>query len=233
MMHSHNPSTSSREDHKKRKKAEKAARKEKAAAKANTTVVTYDKNKAQEMMLHSFSQLDALQIVKLIRFSMSKNGIPRIALDIGGVIMNASNTSREDTDASSGVTDMCLNAVKKIVELFGSDNVFIISKARKKMADASLTMLYSRNFFEYTGLLEENVYFCKERIQKKPIAESLGITHFVDDRWSVLEHLDPDRTIRYLFPNPRDNSVPRGEVVCNVSGWSALLAELDIPIQTC
>ena len=215
----------------KAKKAAKAARKAAANAKrvalAKANAATH-----KELMLDAFSQLDALQIDKLIRISMFKDDIPRIALDIGGVIMSASNTTHEDTDASSGVTRECLDAVKAIVALFGAENVFIISKARKKMADASLAKLRARNFFEYTGLLMENVYFCEERIQKKPFAESLGITHFVDDRWSVLEHLDPDRTIRYLFPNPRDNSVPRGEVVCNVSGWHALLTALGISVQT-
>ena len=215
-----------KEEAKAKKAVANAKRVALAKAKADADAATH-----KELMLHAFSQLDALQIDKLIRISMSKDGIPRIALDIGGVIMSASNTTHEDTDASSGVTDECRDAVKAIVALFGAENVFIISKARKKMADASLAKLRARNFFEYTGLLMENVYFCKERIQKKPIAESLGITHFVDDRWSVLEHLDPDRMIRYLFPNPRDNSVPRAEVVCNVSGWPALLTALCISIQ--
>lgn len=219
----------------KAKKAAKAARK--AAANAKRVARAKAKAKAdtatqKKLILHAFSQLDALQIDKLIRISMFKDDIPRIALDIGGVIMSASNTTHEDTDASSGVTRECLDAVKAIVALFGAENVFIISKARKKMADASLAKLRARNFFEYTGILMVYVYFCEERIQKKPIAESLGITHFVDDRWSVLEHLDPDRTNRYLFPNPRDNSVPRGEVVCNVSGWPALLTALGISVQT-
>lgn len=224
------------------RKAKKAAKKEAKAARkaaANAKRVALAKAKAdadaathKELMLDAFSQLDALQIDKLIRISMFKDDIPRIALDIGGVIMSASNTTHEDTDASSGVTDECLDAVKAIVALFGAENVFIISKARTKMADASLAKLHDRNFFKYAGLLIENVYFCKERIQKKPITESLGITHFVDDRWSVLEHLDPDRTFRYLFPNPRDNSVPRGtKNVHMVDGWSALLAALGISIQ--
>ena len=219
----------------KAKKEAKAARK--AAANAKRVALAKAKADAdaathKELMLDAFSELTPRQIDKLIRISMFKDDIPRIALDIGGVIMSASNTTHEDTDASSGVTDECLDAVKAIVALFGAENVFIISKARTKMADASLAKLHDRNFFKYAGLLIENVYFCKERIQKKPIAESLGITHFVDDRWSVLEHLDPDRTFRYLFPNPRDNSVPRGtKNVHMVDGWSALLAALGISIQ--
>jgi hypothetical protein len=48
------------------------------------------------------------------------------------------------------------------------------------------------------------VRFCRERPDKAVIAAELGLTHFVDDRVDVLEHMVGVVTHRYLFgPQPR------------------------------
>lgn len=54
-------------------------------------------------------------------------------------------------------------------------------------------------FFERTGIPPDNLRFCIERSQKAGHCASLGITHFIDDRADVLDHLEGVVLHRYLF----------------------------------
>ena len=59
----------------------------------------------------------------------------------------------------------------------------------------------------------DNLQFCLERAQKAEICRDLGLTHFIDDRADVLEHLEPVVPHRYLFgPQPPEFTVPEGVV---------------------
>ena len=68
------------------------------------------------------------------------------------------------------------------------------------------------------------------REHKRLVAEPLGLTHVVDDRWSILRDLEMCR--RYLFASAvNDCDVPiglvdDGEVVCGT--WHDVLADLGL-----
>ena len=140
----------------------------------------------------------------------------------------------EDTVISDqdDISVECFEAIGKLVEHFGPQHTFIVSKASANMVRRTRLWLKKQLFYEKTGLLPDNVYFCTERPQKAEIVDALGISHFIDDRWSVLEHLT-ECTARYLFPNHRDHSVPKVLLrkesnVFKVSGWADVLANLHL-----
>lgn len=170
-------------------------------------------------------------------------GAIRLGIDVGGVIAvpNKHNEndgdcivtshSKEDTVLTNAViTEECFVAVKTLVSHFGADNVFIVSKAGDRMEANTRTWLLEKGFYSRTGLREDHVLFCKSRSQKRPIVDAIGITHFIDDRWSVMKHLD-NCQCRFLFPNEKDNSVPRNvmqSLTLLKVGWSGVLSNMGL-----
>ena len=173
----------------------------------------------------------------------------RLGIDVGGVIAvseerrgngghcypaAAAAQPGEDTVLTTGavVSEECFVAVTKLVNHFGAEHVFIVSKAGERMAASTRTWLAEQGFHQRTGLREEHVFFCKDRPQKRPIVDALGITHFIDDRWSVLKHLD-ECQCRFLFPQDRDNNVPKkvmeSGTLFKVEGWAGVLHRMRLP----
>ena len=89
------------------------------------------------------------------------------------------------------------------------------------MQQKSLEWMKYHRFFEATGLMPRNVYFCAERRQKADLCEQCGINHFVDDRQDCLTPLGNAVARRYLFPSPR--SYPFHGLVFETSGWEDIL----------
>jgi hypothetical protein len=76
--------------------------------------------------------------------------------------------------------------------------VHLISKAGPKISERTRAWLEHTGFAEATGIPAEAVHFVRNREDKEPVCRRLGVTHFVDDRLSVLTHLTSVR-YRYLF----------------------------------
>lgn len=133
---------------------------------------------------------------------MSKNKT-RIGIDIGGVIIG------QDTDEpdlffskkflSAKPTPHCFETIKTIIDTFSNENVFIISKCGTDVQKKSIAWLEDKLFFTQTGFKRENIHFCLERQDKAIIAASLNLTHFIDDRYTVLMHMESLTTIEKLF----------------------------------
>ena len=91
--------------------------------------------------------------------------------------------------------------------------VHIVSKAGPKIAALTREWLARTKFFDITGVSASNVWFVRKRVDKGPLCDELGVSHFVDDRLDVLGHLT-SVAHRYLFlgglgQNPRPSSVPK------------------------
>ena len=204
------------------KKVEKSFnfwKKKKRAAKAGKTTAAVPRLESPHLLPEGYWSGYPASAVSIKEGAGSK----RCGIDVGGVI---SLSGQDD------ITVECFKAIRKLVEHFGPQHTFIVSKANAKMVRGTRLWLKEQLFYEKTGLLPDNVYFCTERPQKAEIVDVLGISHFIDDRWSVLEHLT-ECTARYLFPNHRDNSVPKVLLrkesnVFKVSGWADVLANLHL-----
>lgn len=82
--------------------------------------------------------------------------------------------------------------------------VYVISKCGPRVEERSRDWLAHHRFHQITGIPQTHVHFCRDRKDKAPIAETLGLTHFVDDRLDVLGFLDAVPH-RFLFrPNDAD-----------------------------
>ena len=122
------------------------------------------------------------------RNCLKKPEVPRIGIDIGGVLMD------KDREVPGST-----NAVLVIAKHFGISNVFVVSKARLggRMHQMSLQWLHRQNgFLRKTGMLPENVVFVRDISGpngKGVMAKRLGLSHFVDNKWDALQTVFADK----------------------------------------
>jgi len=120
--------------------------------------------------------------------------VPRIGIDIGGVLLESHRDHRSMWEVPGGE-----RAIRDIIEIFGVSNVFLVSKVQLggKMHTKTKEWLHgSAGFLERIGLPSENVAFVSaiSGIHGKGVeAKRLGLSHFVDNRWEVLEAVFSDR----------------------------------------
>jgi hypothetical protein len=158
----------------------------------------------------------------------------RIGLDVGGVLINfhgADNRKglrRTLYFLRTRPVDGAFEAVRVLVQAFGANNVFIIS--RVKISWEIRLRLRCWRFYTHTGFLRQNLYFCRQRHEKGPIADCLPggpLTHFADDRADVLSHM-PNVATRYLFGiQTRIWPVPTDQFVAAPT-WRAILQHLKL-----
>lgn len=126
---------------------------------------------------------------------------PRIGIDIGGVLTREGDPryrgSYDEWDAS-WEADGALDAVKKITQVFGPSNTFLVSKVRpggRMHRRMELWLHETINFCEVTGLPKENIIFVRTvdgPTGKGVACQKLGISHFVDDKIEVLQSVFDD-----------------------------------------
>jgi hypothetical protein len=85
--------------------------------------------------------------------------------------------------------------------------VHLVSKAGPKVAANTRDWLSHHDFFARTGIAAGHVHFVRERRDKAPVCERLGITHFVDDHLDVLAHLTSVEH-RHLFLGGTTEAAP-------------------------
>ena len=105
----------------------------------------------------------------------------RFAFDIGGVIINY-ETNKIDDEA------IC--SIKLVVEKYGKENVFIISKAKNKYIKLNKERLRDYNFYDKTGFFKSNLYFCDEYADKAKLCDKLKIDFMIDDSIKVIKYLN-------------------------------------------
>lgn len=119
------------------------------------------------------------------RFNSSKMKI--LGVDCGDVIFY---------QISGTLVPGSLEGLRRIVRSRHFDKVYIVSKAGF-LSQILFRIRFRRlNFWEYTGIPRENLYFCRRYEDKKAICEKLSVTHFIDDRFRVLHNLE---SVRHIF----------------------------------
>ncbi len=159
----------------------------------------------------------------------------RFGIDVGGVLMGhassfTGSSGGEDTIFSknylaSPAAPGALDGVRTLVQVFGAENVFIVSKAGERTQQRTLHWLEHHAWYQRTGLLPENVHFCRTRKQKQPIAQSLRLTHFIDDRQEVLRYVrqsDSMRTLVWMQPAGSEGEAP-GPDILPIFEWHDLI----------
>lgn len=155
----------------------------------------------------------------------------KLGIDIGGVIIDRV-ADDSDTSFFGGrylETPAVPDAFAVIAALRpGFESVYLVSKCGKNTERKTREWLAHTGFHETTGVPAENVHFCRQRHEKAPICESLGITHFVDDRLEVLAYLASVER-RFLF-RPQEDEVAEHRLalpaVTRVESWLELRSRL-------
>lgn len=152
----------------------------------------------------------------------------KIGIDIGGVIIDREKNDNTDTSLfgpnylnALAVPD-AIRAIATIHEQLCPNETYIISKCGANIERKSREWLKHNGFFEKTKISEDKVHFCRERADKAPIAQKLGLTHFIDDKLEVLGYMKDVVPNRILFnPNPSEmrRAGPLGGPVFPVFSW--------------
>jgi hypothetical protein len=99
-----------------------------------------------------------------------------------------------------GVFENAFEVIQKLHSKF--DNIYIISRVNSEQRERALLWFIDTNFFQQTGIDSLNVYFCWDRRDKALFVKALNINVFIDDRPTVLMHMD-DGVKKILF-NPSE-----------------------------
>ncbi|MGI5150516.1 hypothetical protein ACQEVC_29885 [Plantactinospora sp. CA-294935] len=165
---------------------------------------------------------------------------PMLGVDVGGVLVTLAG--RDDDTSFFGGQPLLTPAVPGVFDALAAltagpfaGRLHLVSKAGPKVAANTRAWLVHHRFFDRTGIPVGHLHFVRERRDKAPVCQRLGITHFVDDRLDVLAHLETVEH-RYLFlggtdERPPDGAVPDWATVADT--WAALgtLLRESVPIQ--
>jgi hypothetical protein len=157
----------------------------------------------------------------------------RLGIDIGRVLIAPdAEDGRADTSFIGGSLEAALatppyegmfETVPDLVKRFGGQ-VWLVSKAGPRVQEKTRQWLRHHCFFERTGVAPDHLRFCLERPQKAQHCTELAITHFIDDRPDVLEHLEGVVRHRFLFGPQRKPQRMAGIVA--VPTWEGVRAAL-------
>lgn len=160
----------------------------------------------------------------------------RIGIDIGRVILSAADPdgrsdssflgSRDQEALETPPTEGAFDTIARIVARSGG-NVWLVSKAGPRVQALTLRWLEHWRFYDVTGLHRRHVRFCRERSEKRDHAEDLGLTHFVDDRVDVHQHLRGVVRRLYLFGYQRRGTAPPPWLKATPT-WADVACELSV-----
>ena len=158
---------------------------------------------------------------------MQKRHISKIGIDIGRVIIGPVIGGKADTSFLGSTLEKAMEtpptpdafeSIAKLVDMF-EGNAWLVSKCGPNVQQKTKAWLRHWNFHTETGLPEGNVRFCLERPQKAHHCKQLKLTHFIDDRLDVLQHLEGLVPNLYLFgEQPKLDLIP--DWVTHVENWA-------------
>ncbi|ASU82617.1 hypothetical protein CDO52_07305 [Nocardiopsis gilva YIM 90087] len=137
-------------------------------------------------------------------------------MDVGGVIIDRVADGQDtsffgDRPMETPAVDGAFDALAELASKPFAGRVYIVSKAKLETAHRTRDWLARQDFADRTGIPAAHLHFVPERPDKAPVCARLGVTHFVDDRLDVLEHLT---TVphRYLFTGGLGHHRPPAEI---------------------
>ncbi len=139
------------------------------------------------------------------------NTVIRLGIDFGRVIVQPTEEGADTSFLHSSIEDametppypLVMEVVSRLVEYF-SGKVWIVSKAGPRTEKKSRLWLNHHKFWSHTGVLQQNLIFCRKRHEKAKHAKQQQLTHFIDDRLDVLRHLRDIVPELYLFGEQKE-----------------------------
>ncbi|HLG28174.1 MAG TPA: hypothetical protein VI423_10350 [Paenisporosarcina sp.] len=166
---------------------------------------------------------------------MKLHEIKSWGVDVGNVLIrNASNraieqkqlTFKEVVNKLFLVPDALLG-LRMLVQKVGPENVWIVSKATREQSAVTRLALERFRFYQTTGLRKDQVLFCPERKDKRPIIKALELEGHVDDRGEVIESIQSFVKCPIWFhPEEKETEEWASKIKYNVrvvSGWKQIM----------
>jgi hypothetical protein len=116
--------------------------------------------------------------------------VARIGIDFGGTIGWIENDDP---------FPHCISTLIELKNIYGAENIFIVSKAGLSIRDKILDWLKKHNFWEITGLLPDNVYFCTKYLEKAIICKELHINVFIDDHIKIISSVATLKSMAFVI----------------------------------
>jgi hypothetical protein len=140
---------------------------------------------------------------------------PRLGIDFGRVINDGSaHPDGDDTAFLNGEFEAAMRtpampgaftSIARLTTLFAGQ-VWIVSKCGPRIQERTLQWLEHHDFWAKTGMIPANTRFCRARPDKVIHCKRLKITHFVDDRRDVLNHMRGVVDHLYLFGHQKSEA---------------------------
>lgn len=134
-----------------------------------------------------------------------------LGIDLWGVVINTQRNSFELNWYTYGeripLVEGAVDSIREIVSRRFGDEAYVISKCKEPTEEKLIQVLDNHDFFNRTGIESSNVYFCRGTKDKAPRCETLGITHFIDDRLEVLGYLSEIGVPNLFLLNPLEREV--------------------------
>lgn len=155
-----------------------------------------------------------------------------LGLDFGGVILdfirynNTDLSFKSENYLNTPEVERAIDSIRKLNQSKFKGNIYLVSKHGPEGPKRILEWIHHKNFFNVTGIPEDHFYPCAERHEKEGIVRKLGVTHFVDDRAEVLEHMIGTVPNLYLFQNLAENKeefAHTHDKMTFVESWDELL----------
>lgn len=115
-----------------------------------------------------------------------------LGVDIGGVLISKNFPSPHEVPKA-------FESLKEIKENNFFDRIVVISHCWNICRPALFKWLDSRQFWSRSGVHHSSVHLCSFRSSKRKLCQKFGVTHFLDDRLSILMSLEGIMKERYLF----------------------------------
>ncbi|HEY6593893.1 MAG TPA: hypothetical protein VI011_07255 [Asanoa sp.] len=156
-----------------------------------------------------------------------------LGVDVGGVLI-VPDDEVEDTSffganylRTPAMPDAFAGLAALVRDRFG-ERVHLVSTCSESTERRTREWLAHHDFYARTGVAPRHVHFVRTREAKAPVAASLGLTHFVDDKLEVLSYL-VTVAHRFLFhPRTQEIAAHRARLagVRRVETWPELVSAL-------
>lgn len=152
----------------------------------------------------------------------------KIGFDIGDTLLDRNGRtfslySQEERRSLFQPFKGSLQVIETLCTQLGRENVYIISKCDQETEEQLIDWLSFHKFIGENKILQENIFFCRERKDKAPIIKSLGLNVFVDDRIEIFESIQDYPIIKMIFnkrSKQKDMGIFNGEDVLIFDDWA-------------
>ena len=124
----------------------------------------------------------------------------KFGIDFGGVILKYDGSfmleENDDSYLQSNQQENAFETIKFIINKYGNESVYIISKAKQKMKKRIKNWLIYHKFYEQTNFKIENTHFVSTFDEKRIKVDQLGINIFIDDKIQNIMRVVGAKTIQ-------------------------------------